>query len=543
MIRDFDRLTGRTFDLLVVGGGIYGLAIAYDAAQRGLATALVERRDFGSGASFNHLRTIHGGLRYLQTFDVRRARESVNERRTLARIAPHLVRPMRFVLPLVASLGTGKAAMRAGFVLDRLIAFDRNRGLPPPLRLPAGQVLSRKKSIEQFPVLRHGQSTGAAVWYDYVTIEADRLTFSFALAADEHGAVLVNHVEATALLSERGRVCGARVRDAFTGRDTDATAKLTVNATGAACDRLLAPLGLSTATPLLKAMNLITSREAGKDAFGGRARSGRHLFLIPWHERMVLGTWESTWPVHADAAGEVSNSEVEAFIAEANQAFPSLDLREAEATLVHRGVVPAVTVAPGRVKLEGRSRIHDHARDGVEGLLSVIGVKYTTARAVAETAVDLAVGKLGAAPMPCRTARMLLAGGHAPDSACATTDAGAGDDSSFSGDALSHLAAAYGSRSPQVASLARENPAWRHPVSNGSAVMGAELVWAARHEMAMTLSDVVIRRTSLGAVGDPGDAAVERAAAIVGRELRWSDARRRSEIAEVHRFYARGPAA
>src|SRR5436305_12435857 len=128
MTRDLDQLTGRTFDVLVVGGGIYGLAIAYDAAQRGLTVALVERDDFGGGASFNHLRTIHGGLRYLQTLDLARARESVRERRTVARIAPHTVAPLPFALPLYRSLAHGKAALRCGFALDRLVSAGRNRG-------------------------------------------------------------------------------------------------------------------------------------------------------------------------------------------------------------------------------------------------------------------------------------------------------------------------------------------------------------------------------------------------------------------------------
>src|SRR6266480_7369829 len=127
MRRDLDPLTGTTFDVLVVGGGIYGLAIAYDAAQRGLSVALVERDDFGSGASFNHLRTIHGGLRYLQSFDLRRARESVRERRTLGRIAPHAVQPLVFALPIKRSITRGKLAMRAGFLLGRLVAVGRNR--------------------------------------------------------------------------------------------------------------------------------------------------------------------------------------------------------------------------------------------------------------------------------------------------------------------------------------------------------------------------------------------------------------------------------
>src|SRR6266852_1469831 len=126
MIRDLDQLAGRTFDLLVVGGGIYGLTIAYDAAQRGLSVGLVEEQDFGSGTSFNHLRTIHGGLRYLQSLDLPRARESVRERRTVARIAPHAVRPLPFALPLYRSLTRGKLAMRAGFALDALVSIGRN---------------------------------------------------------------------------------------------------------------------------------------------------------------------------------------------------------------------------------------------------------------------------------------------------------------------------------------------------------------------------------------------------------------------------------
>src|SRR3954471_14154378 len=196
MARELDRLTGRTFDVLVVGGGIYGLTIAYDAAQRGLSVALVERSDFGSGASFNHLRTIHGGLRYLQSLDIARARESIRERRTTARIAPHAVRPLPFAVPIYRSLMRGKMAMRAGLLLDRVVAADRNRRVLSSHRLPGGRVVSRSHAAQRFPGLKRQGLTGAAVFYDYVTIEPDRLTFSFALAAAEHGAVLANHLEA-----------------------------------------------------------------------------------------------------------------------------------------------------------------------------------------------------------------------------------------------------------------------------------------------------------------------------------------------------------
>src|SRR5215470_380452 len=265
MIRDIDQLSGRTFDVLVVGGGVCGLIIACDAAQRGLSVALVERNDFGSGASFNHLRTIHGGLRYLQSLDIARARESIRERRTLARIAPHAVRPVPFAVPVYRSLVRNKWTMRAGFLLDRVIGAGRNRGVAASHRLRGGRVVGRATAIQQFPGLRRQGLTGAAVYYDYVTTEADRLTFSYAIAAAEHGAVLANYVEAVAPLVESGRVTGVSARDTLGGGTIDVSARVTVNATGAQVDRLLKPLGVVTSIPMLKAMNLVTRRDAGDE--------------------------------------------------------------------------------------------------------------------------------------------------------------------------------------------------------------------------------------------------------------------------------------
>jgi len=536
MVRDLDRFAAPTFDVLVVGGGIYGLTIAYDAAQRGLSVALIEAHDFGAGISFNHLRTIHGGLRYLQTLDIRRARESMRERATLARIAPQAVRPLPFVLPLYRSIAAGKTAMRAGFLLDRLVTCDRNRGVPDALRLPGGRLVSRDDAAQRFPGLRRQGLTAAAVWYDYVTTESDRLTFSFALAADAHGAALANRVEAIALLTEGKRVVGVRARDRQAGQEIEVAARLTVNATGAALDRLLAPLGIATGLPLLKAMNLVTRRAAGEEALGGRSASGRTLFLVPWRGRALAGTWESTATVGADALS-VTGDEISSFIHELNHAFPALDLRPDDVTLVHRGVVPAIRTSDGRVALEGRERIRDHARDGIEGLVSVAGTKYTTARAVAERIVDLALAKLTRTPVPCRTATTALPGRIDRDFAMALADARRESDARLPSDTLPHLLAAYGSRYRDVVECALARPDWQARIDNDSPVIGAELVWAVRNEMATTLGDAVIRRTPLGALGCPSDAALESAALIVGSELDWSEDRRRQEIAAVKRFY------
>jgi glycerol-3-phosphate dehydrogenase len=535
MIRDVDQLSGRTFDVLVVGGGIHGLAIAYDAAQRGASAALVEMNDFGSGASFNHLRTIHGGLRYLPSLDIGRARESVRERRTVARIAPHAVQPLPFAVPLYRSVTRGKIAMRCGFLLDRLVAAGRNRGVPAAHRLPAGRVIGRTNAVQRFPGLRRQGLTGAAVFYDYVTTEPDRYTFSFAIAAAEHGAVLANHVEATAPLVDGRRVVGVRARDTLSGRGLEISARVTINATGARADRLLEPIGLSSGIPMLKAMNLVTRRDAGDEALGGRSVTGRNLFLVPWRDRALFGTWEADTVCDANDTA-VSERDVASFIAELNQAFPALDLTLADVTLVHQAAVPAA-VHGARATLQGREQIRDHAADGVEGLLTVAGTKFTTARAVAEKVTNLVLARLRHPPVPCRTASVPLPGGGLRDVGLAIADARREHDEGLPADTIPHLIAAYGSRYRDVMDIAGDRRELKTRIARDSPVIGAELLLAARREMAPTLADIVIRRTPLGALGHPGDEAIARAAAIVGRELKWAEERQRDEIAGVQSFY------
>lgn len=481
MPRDLDPLTARTFDLLVVGGGVYGMTIACDAAQRGLHVALIERNDFGSGSSFNHLRTIHGGLRYLQTLDIPRARESVRERRTLAFIAPWAVAPLPFVLPLSNSLTRGPWAMRAGFLLDRLVTSARNRDLPAPLRLPAGRVLSRAQAIDEFSALEGTTSIGAAVWYDYVATEADRLTLSWGLAAARLGAVLRNYVEAISLTLDGKRVVGVQARDRESGRTLDVAASLVVNATAGSIDTLLHPVNQSLDMPTLRAINIVTAKAAPGYAVGGRGRSGRNLFMVPWRGRALFGTWESE---HAVPASEtrVPAAAIDTAIADINQAFPSISISRDEVALVHRGIVPALQQSDGSVVLDGGEKVYDHATgNGLESLISVAGTKYTTARGVAERTIDLVLRKLRKQGPPCRTATTPLA----------------------------------------------------PPPAEGDAL----LAHAAREEQVVHLADAVIRRTPLGALGPPDRPALERAAQIVGDTLGWSDQTRAQEIERTLAFY------
>ncbi len=529
MRRDLDRLAAERFDLLVVGGGIHGLASAYDAAQRGLSVALVERGDFGGAASFNHLKTVHGGLRYLQSGDLGRMRESILERRTVARLAPHLLAPLPFLMPTYWKLTRSRLAMRVAFTVDRLVGFDRNEGVTPRLRLPPGRTLAVEECLRLFPDVRRKGLTGAAIWHDYQVRNTDRLTLSFALAAAAHGACLANYVEARAAIRDGGRVQGARVRDVATGDEFDLRAAVTLNAAGAGAGVMMRAFGLDHPYPLLKAMNLVTSRPMSGPALASSTDAGRMLFVVPWEGRLVAGTSHSHDTCGPDQ-GEVTPEELAWFTAQVNEAFPALHLDPSEVTLVHRGIVPAARNRHGELDLEGHFRIRDHAADGIDGAVSLLGVKYTTGRGVAEQAVNAVMRRLGRTA-PSRTARTPLPG--------ATEDADrVAAETGLDAATARQLALTYGSECRQVLALARTDPALLEPVAPGAPVLKAQVAHAVREEMAMRLTDVVTRRTPLGAAGHPGGAVVDGCAAVMARERAWSAARTAEEVEAVTRFYA-----
>jgi glycerol-3-phosphate dehydrogenase len=510
MTRDLDTLVARTLDVLVVGGGITGLAVAYDAAQRGLAVGLIDRDDFGNAATLRHLPLVSGDVRLASSA----ARQHARERRTLARIAPHALQPAACVVPIYRSLRHGTLATRAAFSAATLFGSVGSGDLPAVLRLPRARVVSRRRAIQHFPGLRRKGLTGAAVFHEYLAPEPDRLVFTFALAAAERGAVLANHVEALAPLVEGRRVAGVRARDAITGRTIEIGARLTINATGSAIDALLAPLDAVVRLPMRSRMTLVTRRDAGEEVLGGFAEGRQPLFLVPWRQRALFGPW------YGDAG-------LTACIGQLNQAFPALDLALKDVALVHRALVPA----------DGGDHLVDHGTAGVDGVITAIAASTTTARALAERVTNLAIQKLARAAAPCRTAETILPGASLRDVGAAIGDARREYDAGLPTDTIPHLLVAYGSRYRDVMQLAADRPDWRTRVAADSPVIGAELVHAARREMVTTLADAVVRRTPLGALGEPGDETLTRAAEIVGGELRWTADRVRDEVAAVRKVY------
>jgi glycerol-3-phosphate dehydrogenase len=535
--RDPARVASTSYDLVVIGGGIHGLAIAYDAASRGLRTALVERSDFGSGLSFNHQKTVHGGLRALQTFNVQRAREGIRERRTLARIAPWLLRPLPFLMGTYRSATRGRLALRAGFKLESWLGRKRNEGVEPELHLPAPRLVSKAATQRLFPGIDQRHLTGGAQWYDYQMTESDRLTIAFASAADAAGADLLNYVEAVAPILSEGRVAGIRVRDALTGVEADVGAAVVVNAAGGQAGVVMRMLGVERPFPVLKALNLVTSRRASDIALAAPSE-GRMLTLVPWRGRALIGTGQSSAQAQP-IDGAVSHAEVDAFIARANAAFPALELQPQDVTLVHQGLVPAATGNNGEFDLLPASQIFDHAADGRRGAFTVAAAKYTTARLTAERLVRLAGARLGRRLPPSRTDSRVLPGGGIADHEALAIETARDARIELRPHVTRRLIEHYAEQAAEIVRLMASDSSLRNPLVPESPVVAAEVAYAVRAEMAVRLSDIVIRRLGLGDAGHPGAPLVGAAASIAASELGWDAGRTRAEIDEVDRFYLR----
>ena len=536
MFRDLSRLSDIEHDLLVIGGGISGLIAAYDAAQRGLSVALIDRGDFGGATSFNHLKTVHGGLRYLQHGDISRMRRSVRERQTFARIAPHLVSPLAFLTPATGNLARSRAAYATAFAIDAWVGRDRNVGLRADLHLPAGRVISLEECRRLAPDLDLEGASGGALWYDYQMPIAERLTFAFALAAEAQGAVLANYVEALEPVVRENTLVGVSARD-VEGRSApfEIRARATLNAAGPWARTVMAACGLDRDVQLLKALNLVTSRQAAGPALVQSNPQGRALVLAPWHGRGLIGTGESD-ANYAPDDGHVDEIEMVRFVGEVNATFRHLNLRCDEVTMVHRGIVPALR-RNGRLTLQGEAQVLDHGRDGLNGLVTMVSVKYTTARLLAERAVDVVFDKLGRPAMACRTNSAPLPG-VPEEGADLVADLLRDQGNWLAASVAQHLVATHGSGSRAIVMLASQDHTLRVPVAPALPVLHAEIVHAARHEMARTLVDVVARRTMLGTAGHPGKVVAHACADTLARELRWTPTRMSAEIDALRTFYA-----
>ncbi|HEY7889266.1 MAG TPA: FAD-dependent oxidoreductase [Steroidobacteraceae bacterium] len=543
MQRNIARLTATHYDLVVVGGGIYGACAAWEGALRGLRVALIEAGDFGCATSGQSLRTLHGGLRHLQRLDLRRMRESVREQREWLRLAPHLARPLRFVLPTQGQGLRGPLAMRTALWVNDVVSADRNRGVREDRRLPPGRLLSEAAARALLAGLELDGCNGAAAWHDAVCLDTERLLLSVISAAADAGARVANYVRATGLLAHRSRVRGVRARDELSGREMELRSRFVVNAAGPWVEDWLPAGAGRPKVPLFRAsraFNLLTRPLPFADAVGltvrAHGRSDATYFILPWNGHSLIGTRHLRCDPSTRSNG-VMREEVRAFVSDLNSVLGSHRLSGADVRGVFSGLLPeADDNAGSEVALEREPQVIDHEPAGLAGLVSVVGVKWTTAPAVAARAVRMACGPRVTADDSIRRPRKL-----APMASAIV--AGPTGVPPLDRTILTHLQQCYGAAHRHVLGLMAAEPALCTRVAADLPVVLAQVAYAARAEMAVRLADVVMRRTPLYLSQALDRPALTACAAALARELRWSTKETGAQIDEAARQLAafRGP--
>jgi glycerol-3-phosphate dehydrogenase len=518
-------MRAETFDVLVIGGGIVGAAVARDAATRGLATALVERGDFAGGTSGKTSRLVHGGLRYLRDFRIGLVREAVRERDRLLRLAPGLVRPLRFVIPVYEGRGLGTWSLRFGlFVYD---ALSREKCVPRRVWLSPGDVLAEEPKLDPEGL------RGGGLYFDAACNDA-RLVLAVLRDASDAGAAVANHAEAVELLRDGDRVAGARVRTLLPEESVDVRARVIVNATGVWLDRLRARAAGSLRPT--KGVHVLVPRERIGNMEGvvlTARRDRRVMFVVPWGAWSLVGTTDTDYAGDPDRV-TAERDDVDYLLESVNDAFPSAHLTLSDVGSTFAGLRPLLRGRSDGAAESDVSRAHEIFEDP-DGLLSVAGGKLTTQRAIAEDVVDRVCARL-----PRRLA-------------CVTRDRPLGPPASAEADlrsmgfderAAAHLASRH---DPEDLRPFLGEPDARERIADGLPYLWIEVHAAVGAEMALTLQDLLVRRLGiLYEAADQGRSVAPAVASRMGRLLEWDAMRIHTELAayeelvDAHRAFREG---
>lgn len=516
---DLDALAAQPVDLLVIGGGITGAGIARDAAMRGLSVGLVDAGDFARGTSSRSSRLVHGGLRYLEHGWLRLVFESSRERAVLLRTAPHLVRPAPFLFPLHAGGRVGRITLAAGLWLYDALSLFRN------VHRHRGYGRRGVRRLE--PALRDQGLQGGAVYWDAQCDDA-RLTLAAVRSAHRHGARVANYAAVTGFEKAAGQIRGVQLEDRVTGERRTLHARVVVNATGPWTDRvrrLDEPSAAALLRPTKGAHVVVPRHRIGHtEAFTLTSPlDGRVMFVLPWGDLSIIGTTDTdVAEVPDDPLADAAD--VTYLLRSANAYFPSARLNVGDVVAAWAGLRPLLDV-PGASSTAAVPREHRIVEDA-SGLITIAGGKLTTYRSMAAQVVDHAARRLRrldgrAVARRAGTDAEPLPGGEVADLDLLARDL---TDEGLGAEVAGALVGRYGSEAAAVANLVRRDAGLGEPLVPGHPVLAAEVVYQARREMAMTVEDVLVRRTHLFHThAEQAVAAAPRVARLLGGELGWNE--------------------
>jgi glycerol-3-phosphate dehydrogenase len=518
MKRDVAALAGEKFDLIVVGGGIIGTGIARDASLRGIKTLLIEKEDFGYGTTSRSSRLIHGGLRYLRMLEFHLVRQDLLEREVLLKIAPHLVHPFPFLIP-VTNLYY-EAALGLGVRMYDVMASGKS--------MPSHQHLSRREVLEIEPELDELNGLrGSLLYYDCQAPYTERLGIENVLSAAENGAVILNHAQLTGFIRDGNDVGGIEMQDCLSGQTYKVKARLVVNAAGhwVDCVRDLLHSGPASTVRRTKGIHLLTPRLTQKALVLFSPVDKRLFFVMPWLDYTLIGTTDTDYKGDLDAVC-ADRADVDYMLGSVRQVFPKLSEDDIFFTFAGlRSLVFSGGERPSDITRE--HRVLDHKlKDGIGGLVSVLGGKITAYRAVAKDATDTVCRKLGV-KAACTTAEVPLPGAPAVSQ---EKMAGAARKSSLPLNTVRHLAALYGSRFSQVLKYVEGNKRGGQRLCPHTPDILAQVEHSVKEESAFTVADFLLRRSNAGLMSCQGLDAVETVAQEMGRLLKWSQAEKKRQV-------------
>ncbi len=535
-----ESLAAERFDVVVIGGGITGAGVALDAAARGFSVALVEKADYASGTSSRSSKLVHGGLRYLQNFDLGLVREALLERRLMVKLAPHLVRPLPLVVPAFEG-ARPDLLVGIGLNMYDVMATPRLRGRRSARRAAASEgvdgdadwsperhrVISGEEVIRLLPALEPRAPTGGYLFYDCQTDDS-RLVLTVLAEAERFGAICANRLQVVELAEEDERTAGVKVRDGESGEEFVVAADNVVNATGVWADRIRPEELYSEAeVPTIRPSRgtHITVSHADLPLVAGAivpAGEGRTIFALPWLGRSLLGTTDNNYEGDIDHV-RPSAEDIE-YLLEATNTFFGTSLGPEDLTGAYAGVRPLISTGDSRksVDISRKAELYETS----SGLITITGGKLTTWRRMAKMAVDRLVERDGRVA-PCRTQEIPL--GQPIEPEMLPVVEGLSDDSRAA------LAGRYGHLAERVLETARERGELAQPIVSDLPDLLAEAPYAARFEQARSVGDVLLRRTRLGLLAarelcDPGAQAPLRVARAMAPELGWDAARIDAEL-------------
>jgi glycerol-3-phosphate dehydrogenase len=537
--RYIEEPAGTKFNLIIVGGGITGAAVAYIAAARGLSVALFEKKDYGGATSAATSKLIHGGLRYLANMEIRLVRESLRERRILGNIAPNFVYPLPFVLPNYKRWKGNIWKILAGMYLYDLLSYDKKDTWDKSKQLQNHKIISYRKTIRLEPNLKKENLRNSVYFFDYQSIFPERLTLAFIKSAAEYGAKVSNYAPVEGFIYDaENRITGVDVKDVFSGITKKVYADLIINCCGTWADKILnlAARKDFKAHKIKRSegIHIITKKIAGNHVVSLQREDGGHMMIMPWRDHSLIGTTDKEYYGDPDEY-RVSKESINDVIQAVNENF-GMKISFSDINHAYGGLRPLVDdQTKSSYETSRKYEVYDNAVDGIEGMITVEGGKFTTSRSLGSEVLNLVSKKLSKTLSDSVSDNLYLSGCEIRDMKQFMIRQHL-NYQDFSKKTIEYVSRNYGTDSKVVFQIARDEQRYAEVISHDGEIL-AEIVYAIKYESAKTLRDIMLRRTGTGTLGNPGKDIIDKIAGISAEMLNWDKKRIEEETASLMKVY------